>query len=414
LFHQWNAQFPAEKQARHLAVLPQVASITSKQFSQKQIFVKVEALLKRHDPNWAPRIIYQSSDIHNVVLGPVMQACTKRMFGRFESSSHSGVSYFGAYGKSSDQIAARIERHGTSETVFVESDFSSNDMTQLRDVHILEVAWLQWLGAPLWITSLMLHANAICVSAHKHGLRARIENQLPTGAQSTTFRNTLWNATINHAFCLRVKAEGDVLVLGDDMLMRYDNPMSSRYQQIRREYEYVTKLAGMDAKVKVRRFLCECSFLSKSFIPTDLGHVMAPLLGKAVARYNARASVNEAVSDRSYLAGKSLSYAFEFRHVPPIARVFLLRYEQLAPDGDVSLDALGWNAKGAFLSRGVKGVLRAISGVTTVASRDDMTRFYHMKYGMTSTDILENVIAIVFGIDDLDEISCARLLEDFV
>jgi len=41
----------------------------------------------------------------------------------------------------------------------VESDFSSNDMTQLEDVHLLEIVWLSRFGAPKWLTSLMHVAN---------------------------------------------------------------------------------------------------------------------------------------------------------------------------------------------------------------------------------------------------------------
>jgi len=203
LFHDWNSQFDPVKQAKHLKLLPTLSEITSKKFTDKQIFVKVEALLKRHDASWAPRVINQSSDHHNALLGPVMWKCTKRMFACFEHEPGTdGVRYMGAYGKTPEELVSRLQRAGTSESRYLESDFSSNDMTQVRDVHLLEIEWLTRLGAPKWLTGLMLHANSFGVSSMKHAVAGRVKNQLPTGAQSTTFRNSLWNASINHAFCV--------------------------------------------------------------------------------------------------------------------------------------------------------------------------------------------------------------------
>jgi hypothetical protein len=415
LFHAWNAQFKAEKRARHLKVFPLISECTVKQFTDKQIFVKVEALLKRHDPDWAPRIIYQSSDLHNCILGPVMQACTKRMFLAMDQNSDpSEIVFCGAYSKTTDTICDFICEGSPSKPVFIESDFSSNDKTQVRDVHLLEIQWLRRLGAPLWITSLMLHANSFAVRSNAFGLRARVTNQLPTGAQSTTFRNTLWNASIVETFAHSLGLRGKCLVLGDDMLLRLDNPFSVRAQQVRRAYQHVTMLACMISKVQVFRHLSECTFLSKQFIMTSTGYVLVPKLGKALARFNARASANEAVSDCSYLAGKALSYSYEFRHAPVLSRLFFERFQQLAPEGDINFDGLGWNAKGAFLNFGIEGVLRAIAKPSTVCSRDDMTRFYHYKYSMTATDVVELCLRMVFGEDDLDVACCERILEDFL
>jgi len=326
-----------------------------------------------------------------------------------------GVAYMGAYKTQPDQLVEFITRHATGSSLFVESDFSSNDMTQLRDVHVLEVKWLTRLGAPQWLTGMMLHANSFSVTSRKFGVMARVVNQLPTGAQSTTFRNSMWNMTINYAFCKRNKFFGDSLVLGDDMLMRLDNPWSACRRSIRRSYEYVCKLAGMVAEVSVSGHLSECSFLSKHFIMTDRGYVLVPKLGKAIARFNARASANEAVSDRSYLCGKALSYAYEFRFVPVISRCFLTRFSQLFETQEqVSLDGLGWNVKGAFLDLGVRGILESLDSLDHVASRADMTRFYHWKYGFTASDVLDLLLATLFQEEDLDVVSVGRIIEDWV
>jgi len=276
----------------------------------------------------------------------------------------------------------------------------------------LEILWLRRLGAPKWVTSLMLLANSFLASSRTFGLASRITNQLPTGAQSTTFRNSLWNASQAWCFAVRHGFTGVCLVLGDDMLMRVDNPWS-RNQQIRRAYQHVTTQACMDSKVFVKEHLSECTFLSKQFIQTSWGFVLVPKLGKALARFNANANNNQGVTDRQYLGGKALSYSFEFRHCPPLSKVFLERYVQLCPDGDQSLQGIGWFAKGFFLRFGTLGVLDRIESAKTM-TRDDMTRFYHWKYSLTATDVIELALRFVFGEEDLDVACVGRIIEDFV
>jgi len=417
LFHTWNAQFKPEKQARHLKVFPLVADITTREFSQKQIFIKMEALLKRHDKNWAPRIINQSSDIHNVILGPVMQTCTKRIVKLMSQRTNpeDGPVFSVAYAKDTEDLCSHILQGGASDAMFLESDFSNNDSTQVRDVVVLEVEWLRRLGAPLWITSLMLLADSYVVTSREYAVKGRVKHQLPTGAQSTTFRNTLWNSSMVWAFANKHKIRGNCLVLGDDMLLRIDNPFSRTPRVIRREYEYITKLACMTAKVKVRKHLSECEFLSKQFIMTNNGYVLVPKLGKALARFNVRASVNDAVSDSNYLAGKALSYAYEFRHMPVLQRAFFERFEQLAETVDeVTFDGLAWNVKGSFLRYGVEGIIERLKAPASIATRDDMNRFYHYKYSMFASDVLELVLAVLFGEDDLDAGGIVRICEDFL
>lgn len=412
LFDEWNSMFDENKQKRHRKAYAHIADATCRDFTDKQIFVKIEALLKRHDPQWAPRIIYQSSDLHNVILGPVMWKCAKRMFASLEHAPHSNVSYMGAYSKDTPQLVERITRHGTPDSVYVESDFSSNDMTQLEDVHLLEIAWLSRFGAPKWITALMHVANKFRATNFKHRVRATVRNQLPTGAQSTTFRNSLWNASINYWFSQRMNCEGDCLILGDDMLMRLDHCKARSRRAIRREYEYVTKLAGMRGEVKVHKHLSQCEFLSKQFVPDGSSFVLVPKLGKAIARFNVRASKNEAITDREYIAGKALSYAYEFRYLRPVSRLFLLKYVDTEVDNP-ALDALGWNAKGAFLRLGVDGIVAAIDRAHTI-SRDDMTVFYHWRYGLLISDVISLVAKTLFGDRDLMPGELGFVVSDFV
>jgi hypothetical protein len=416
LFESWNSQFASAKQARHLKAFNKISDATLRDFSDKEIFVKVEALLKRHDPNWAPRIIYQSSDLHNVLLGPVMWQCCKRMFAALQKDSSSPVTRLGAYKQQTPAIVTHLSTGDCSDSVFLESDFSSNDMTQVQDVHMLEVLWLERFGAPKWLTALMLVANSFRVSSRKHKVKATVKNQLPTGAQSTTFRNSMWNLTINYRFCELVNARGAVCVLGDDMVMRLR--LGGHYRRprdYRRCYENVCKRAHMIAVVKSHSFLEECSFLSKHFVPTANGYVMVPFLGKAAARFNVRASSNEAVSDRAYLCGKSLSYAYEFRFCTGVRNAFLKRFKQLYVAGeDVSLDSLGWNAKGAFLELGFDGVVEAIANPGVCGDRSDFNRFWHTHYSLTYSDVMHLLDKLLFGTDNIDVEATGYLSRDWL
>lgn len=414
-FHEWNAQFEPEKQKRHLKIAHEVRECTDKQFSAKQVFVKVEALLKRHDPNWAPRIIYQSSDIHNALLGPIMQECTRRMFGAMKNDRQAdGVRFRGGYKTSPHEIVEAMEDSVPVGCKYIESDFSSNDMKQVADVHLMEIMWLSRLGAPAWLSALMIVANTIRISSRKHGMVGIVRNQLPTGAQSTTFRNTMWNSTIAYCFLIRVKGRAVILVLGDDMTMRLDNPFSTKLKNIRREYEHVARLAHMDAKVKVFHNLSDTTFLSRNFIPTDQGHIMLPLVGKALARFNVRATSNSGVSDTVYLAGKSLSYAYEFRYCPPLAKEFYNRYLELSAGGVVSLLDLGWFAKGAFFRYGADGVAKRVFQPERVASVSDLTSFYEPRSGLFGSEVVRLFHDVVHGSVDIDEARLGGFLDDFV
>jgi len=333
------------------------------------------------------------------------------MFASMEHTPHTDVSYMGAYSKDSTQLVNRITRHGTEDSVYLESDFSSNDMTQLEDVHLLEMEWLQRFGAPAWLTALMHVANKFRATSYKHKVKVQIENQLPTGAQSTTFRNSLWNASISYCFALRMKLDADVLLLGDDNLMHIYSSVTRKRQALRRAYEHVTRMAGMVAEVKVRSHLSECEFLSKQFLPDGSSFVMAPKLGKSIARFNVRATSNEAISDREYIAGKSLSYAYEFRYVGPLSRMFLLKFLEMEVD-DPALDALGWNAKGAFLRLGTGGIMSAIDRAHSI-SFDDMTKFYHWRYNLLAPEVVALVAKTLFGDRDLDPGEIGYITSDF-
>jgi hypothetical protein len=399
-FREWNKQFPAAKQRRQERAAELISHITKRDFTDKQVFVKMEALLKRHDPNWAPRIINQSSDLHNTLLGPIMQECTRRMFACFDRQRGAGVlELTGAYKKKSEEIVQHMNAYGNDESRFLSADFTANDSSQVKDVHILEVAWLRHFGAPVWITGLMLHANSYTISNRSYRVKMRIDNQLPTGAQSTTFRNTMWNATIVNAFCRYVARPGAACLLGDDAVLRLDKATGSN-RFYRRTYEHVCRLARMQVKVTIARTLEGCTFLSRYFVRLPQGYVMVPYLGKALAKFNV--CPNPSLPRPAYLAGKALSYAYEFRHFRAIADLYLAKFGLLWKTGELEMSGISWNVRGLFLKYGIEGILSEIRSPTITGSLSDFTGFIHVLSGLTAGDYYMATCHMLFSEEDID------------
>jgi hypothetical protein len=402
LFDKWNSQFDAAKQARQAKAVRYgaVSEMTAKQFSDKQIFVKMEALLKRHDPDWAPRIIYQSSDIHNAVLGPIMQECTKRMFKCFDQRRGPDTfEVMGAYKKTSEEIVAHLQRAGDRRSLFISTDFTANDSSQVLDVHMLEVNWLRRFGAPMWLTSLMLVANTFTATNYTYAMKVRIQNQLPTGAQSTTFRNSMWNATIMKAFTIHVGRTGTAAILGDDGVLRLDNATRRKRFYVR-QYQFIAKLAHMKVKVCVNQTLQGVPFLSRWFTQLANGtYVTVPFLGKAIARFNVCPVPK--LDPAQYLCGKALSYSYEFRFFPAIRRLFLAKFASLYEEGQLELSGVSWNVRGLFLRHGLEGILSEIAKPSSKGFLYDFTPLVHSKFGITASEYYAAVLAILFKDEDI-------------
>jgi len=412
-FREWNSQFPAAKQARQARAAQSISHITQRDFSDKQVFVKMESLLKRHDTNWAPSIINQSSDLHNVLLGPIMQECTQRMFKAFDNRrGYDCLELTGAYKKKSEEIVAHMNAYGDDKSCFLSADFSANDSSQVKDVHMLEVMWLRHLGAPVWLTGLMLQANSYTISNRQYRVKMRIDNQLPTGAQSTTFRNSMWNATIVKAFTKFVSRSGAACILGDDVVLRLDNATGSK-RFYTRTYAHVAKLARMDAKVSYRKTLEGCTFLSRYFVNLPQGYVMIPYLGKALARFNV-CPIPTSMSRPAYLAGKALSYAYEFRHFKPLSDLYLAKFALLWDRGELELSGISWNVRGLFAKYGMSGILADIKNPRVTGSLSDFTGFIHVLSGLTAGDYYLATNHVLFSDEDIDNHGLSFLSEEWL
>jgi hypothetical protein len=412
-FEFWLLKFDPEKQARMRKAVESFETSTIKDYSSKEIFVKTEALLVQHKPNWAPRVIYKGSDVYNALSGPIFCELMMRLDSLFEAMK-GPYKFKVAYKKTPTEYVPFLD---AAKGEFVESDFSANDMKQCADVMMLELMFMRRLGCPEWFIRLHSKTNHFVVKNRKHGVSATLDNQLPTGATDTTFRNSFWNACILYAFLDTIDAkECHALILGDDMLARV---VGLRRYAVR-TYENVAKEALMDAKVKRHRALVDCSFLSKLFIPTYGGHFTVPLLGKNLAKFNMRANLNQGLSDAAYFAGKSIGYAYEFRFVPDLRDLFLARFSHewslVTDEKHAFRDAqaeISWNAREAGITlRNIKDKLI----VPDVVFPDDFHNFCFHRYGLCGFEVVALFSRVVLDLasPDVSGHDVAMLSADFL
>jgi hypothetical protein len=267
--------------------------------------------------------------------------------------------------------------------IYWEGDFSANDKSQLRDVHEIFAYWLKCSGSPLWYQRLYRRlSKQFDVRSYTYGLSATLFYQLATGGTDTTGRNTVWNLCLWYSFCklFRVRSTR-VSVLGDDIAAGKEETKASLQDWVKHCLD-----AGMKLKAHQRRLYCDLTFLSRFFVPIGTENCMIPLIGKALCRFNARANRNQDVSDAEYMAGKSLSYAYEFRHVSYLRDKFLQRFRSTGVTIDsIKLHDLTWFSRQDV--SGSQDVLQAALDESLVLSDDEFLEIIMAKYDIGLYDM---------------------------
>jgi hypothetical protein len=301
--------------------------------------VKVEVLLKRYDATWAPRLIYAGNEAFNALTGPVAMIINKRLKQTFMDHRLGPVDFRLAYGTDDVELAGHL--HSAPEfTHGAEGDFSANDLRQREFAADLFDQAIGVLGAPDWFRSLLLRQKEYTVYSQPFGHKAELAHQLATGTTITTPRNSIWNATIFACYCIKTNNRGVAVVLGDDLAAMVLKLINCAHWS-----EWVATGSKMKLTGCTPKLSGEMTFLSRRIVSETETPCMMPKLGKALARFNVRASKNQGVSDSAYMAGKALSYAYEFRHFAWIRDLFLERYELEDDKANISLDDVSWFSK---------------------------------------------------------------------
>lgn len=411
LFESWVNQFDSEKQTRMRKEYQSQGLESLGDYSRKELFSKIEALVKPHE-TVAPRVIFKGTDYYNMVSGPMF----KVMMDRFKSceSNPKRFDFKLAYKQHTPEITEFLERK--KHKSFMEADFSKNDSSQVKDVVELEIAFMRRLGCPKWFLRLHKAANKFSVYNSKHGVSAIAENQLPTGATDTTFRNSFWNLTIFNAWAHRYNVRGaSVVVLGDDMICG----LPRRVRRAAYHYEQVARHARMIAKVTTSPSLHRMHFLSKHFVPVTRGenaHVMLPLIGKVLAKFNCRPNCNQSVSDDEYMAGKSLSHCYEFRFCHVIRDLFVERanYHLQRSGGKYSLEGVTYHVRQFAVHKGL--IEEMLSGATQwpdLVTENDLTLFWITLSDLSFTDVFPSVrqVVVTHGFSILDNYVLTQLVD---
>jgi len=113
---------------------------------------------------------------------------------------------------------------------------------------------------------------------------------------------------------------------------------------------------------------------------------MLPLIGKALARFNARASMNTGVTDSQYMAGKALSYAYEFRHVPFMRDFFMRRFHS-EDQSFLTLDDLTWFTRTSGMD--IPQLIDAVANETMLVNEDIFREWVMEVYDLGLCDLEE-------------------------
>jgi len=334
----WEAKFGSAKLLRMQHAWQEFDEIDYRALGQKELSVKQEILLKRSDPTWAPRIIYAGSDTYNAVTGPCAMVATERFFSLVEQSKMCGVDVRFAYKKSDVEVAAHLCH--TDFEFTAEGDYSRNDREQRARVHWLFDRMLAKIGMPSWWRKLEIEiSKSFSVINFEHGLRAQLCHQLPTGTTITTVRNSFYNWVMYTTMCQTQGITSRAVILGDDLAAVTDKPVDLAAWVVHvNAFKMVLKAASP-------KLQAEMTFLSKRFFNDVETPCMIPRVAKALLRFNARGTKNNGCTDSCYMAGKALSYAYEFRHVPFMRDYFMRRFELEQDHSHVTTDELSWFAR---------------------------------------------------------------------
>jgi len=401
----WMDKFSPSKQARMAEGYENIPSASAAYIGKKDLSVKAECLIKRDDPEWAPRVIYAGNDTFNSVTGPASCQVMKRAvhLTRTCKIPFGDVMVEFAY-STTDVALCDFLFEDTTFKETVEGDFSRNDREQRSRTALLYDAWLDLLGMPQWYRTLLLDLEHYTVQNLKYGFYAKLAFQLPTGTTSTTPRNSLYNATMFAVAVRRQIANGDLpapvlsasapcingaqipiagvaTILGDDILARLMRRLVLS--------GWVKSVADfkMVLKAKAPRINGEATLLSRRIFAEVDRPCMVPLLGKMLVRFNVRATRNEEVSDSAYMAGKALSYAYECRHVPFLSNMFLTRYMMEDDHDDVQLQDLTWFTRSSNMS--LQQIIRAIKNETVIVTEWEFGAWCCEQYDLDLEDVRE-------------------------
>lgn len=381
----WLNKFTDRKRQQMERAFEDVCDADYSYIGTKDLSVKQEVLMKRNDDTWAPRVIYAGNDAFNTITGPPAMIMMERFCHLCSQTPIGPIEIMPAYKKNDVELAAFLMDSALPETI--EGDYSRNDREQRKSVAHLFDRWQKKLGMPQWFRTLNMKIEHFKVQNKQFGFKAKLKYQLPTGTTNTTVRNSTYNATMTAVACKRQNRKGKGVVLGDDLLAKLNKRFNlNKWTNDIASFKMVLKAKSPDING-------HATFLSRRLILETDTPCMVPLIGKMIARFNARGTSNMAVSTEDYMAGKSLSYAYECRHVPWLRSFYLKRYLKYANVKPV-LDELTWFTRTSGIDS-IDGIVKAIEDEEVLVTDDEFEFFLLHTYDADLIDLEELMNEII-------------------
>lgn len=389
----WLRKFDAGKRARMEQAWADIPDATKRDIRNKTIMVKIEPLLKRGDTAWGPRAVYVGSDAHNALTGPGMMVAMERLV-ELTDCLNGGqmvgpVNVKFGYKTEDTTLMAHLVSDPTC-TNPLEGDFSRNDREQRSRMADITSCWLRKLNFASWFIKCEHDSSEeYDIYLPAAGLKATANWCKPTGHTATTFGNCGINLIMFAVACLQNNVtKAMALILGDDIVAQTLQVMPLK------EWTACVDRFKMVLKAFAPDLEGGATFLSRRFFTYNDVPCMVPKIGKALARFNVRACKNEAVTDDAYMAGKALSYGYEFRHVPTFREYFMRRHkyhwDKLSNEQRtrVAPSEQSWNTRVAGLDDMDK-LLRAIKLERVLISEDYLRDWCVDTYGLGLVDMRE-------------------------
>jgi hypothetical protein len=349
----------------------------SYQGDTKHVFAKQEVLLKDHGAQ--PRVVYQGTDMYNLLTGCVVMELQRRMKMTLSHSNpfNTGNVVVFACGKSGEELGDIIH---SAPGVMLESDFANNDGSQSMEFRRYEAMFYAKHGAPAWFVREF--ANNVSVRVWtRYGIEATVKGQRWSGETTTTTGNSYVGAVLLLAAALTANVKNSTHIHGGDDFLGI--MPEAEVKEMEKAIQVVVPASGMEAKVLVPESRHHGTFYRKRYVSDKVRTRPVPQFGRVLAKINLRANRNTQVGDRDYMAGKYYSAAYEHRHVPGIRELLLETAQEMSakPHFDVRLTKM--NEMG-----GVENITKLVKE-TTAVDVDSFSDYLRDVYGIGYEDLVD-------------------------
>lgn len=308
-FDDWNVVYAKGKREEHKRALHQVTcddSVLVDRIHNRKLFTKIESLSKSTEDGvakLAPRGIQAGSDIHNVVTGRFCKSFSGILKRVWSVASAKGLMY--TSGASAEDIGRAFEQslENCPGYSLLEGDFARFDSTIHRFFLELEAEIYSWLGcSPREFAAFMQCINTKGMDKWKN--KYKVDGGRHSGDHNTSCGNTLiqglaimfclayHHATLNDGVLpsyvqLCEMYHLAMFALGDDnLLVAPDAFLASLGPDVKELVKLLRRL-GLELEPKLHvgpNARYHASFCSAHFYPVEGGCVLAPGVGRGLAK----------------------------------------------------------------------------------------------------------------------------------